>query len=72
MDAKKKMKVIGVMGDEPVLDHYEIECPYCGEELIEEWQSFCDADDNEAEGLVGYKCPDDDCGARFRVNGEEI
>jgi uncharacterized Zn-finger protein len=49
-----------------------IECPYCGEELIEEWQSFCDADDNEAEGLVGYKCPDENCDARFRANGEEI
>jgi hypothetical protein len=70
MDAKKKMKVIGVMGDEPVLDHCEIECPYCGESLEEEWGCQSDNEGNEHDCLIGYKCTG--CFARFLPNGEEI
>jgi DNA-directed RNA polymerase subunit RPC12/RpoP len=48
----------------------EIECPECGEPMEEVWQTFCDADDNEAEGLVGYTC--EKCGVKYNPQGEEM
>jgi hypothetical protein len=46
-----------------------VECPECGEPMDEVWQSFCDADDNEAEGIVGYEC---ECGFKCDTHGEVI
>ena len=48
----------------------EVECPYCEKPLEEVFQSFCDADDNEAEGMIGYNCVP--CDIRFNLHLEEI
>jgi transposase-like protein len=40
------------------------DCPYCKEELIEEWGL-----QNDNECLVGYKCPL--CEKSFDIDGDE-
>jgi hypothetical protein len=37
-------------------DEHIIECPECNSPLEEVWQTFFDKYENEAEGMVGYKC----------------
>jgi len=53
---------------------YTVDCPYCDKPMKEIWQLFFDADDNDAEGLVGYECTHCNlhCDLKFNTKGEEV
>jgi uncharacterized protein with PIN domain len=69
---KHKINKHGILEviNNPHRKEHIIECPECNSPLEEVWQTFYDKYENEAEGMIGYKCKK--CDVSYNREGDVI